>query len=276
MRTISALLLVAFTALPAHAHFNMLMPQTASAKKGENVVFIYQWGHPYEHELFDAPAPDSVQVLDPDGKTITDLTKALEKISLPAGVCKKVAAYQFHFTPEQRGDYVFLLRTPPIWMETDGEFLQDNVKVVLHVQAQKGWDGAFRTEFELTPLTRPYGLEPGMVFQAALAGPYALEPGMALQAIVAGGIPVKPVAGALVEIEPYHAAPPKNIPADEYATRAAKTGPDGGVTATLTDPGWWCLAAMGAGGMKEHDGKSYPVKRRSIFWVHVDEKTADK
>jgi cobalt/nickel transport protein len=260
MRTISALLLVAFTALPAYAHFNMLMPQTASAKKGEDVVFTYQWGHPYEHELFDAPAPDSVQVLGPDGKTITDLTKALQKISLPAGEGKKVAAYQFHFTPEQRGDYVFLLRTPPIWMESDGEFLQDNVKVVLHVQAQKGWDDAFRSEFELTPLTRPYGLEPGMVFQAALGAK----------------VPVKPVAGALVEIEHYHAAPPKEIPADEYATRAAKTGPDGVVTATLTDPGWWCLAAAGAGGMKEHNGESYPVKRRSIFWVHVDEKIADK
>jgi len=260
MRTISALLLAAFTALPAHAHFNMLMPQTASAKKGEDVVFTYQWGHPYEHELFDAPAPDSVQVLGPDGKTITDLTKSLEKISLPAGEGKKVAAYQFHFTPEQRGDYVFLLRTPPIWMESDGEFLQDNVKVVLHVQAQKGWDGAFRTEFELTPLTRPYGLEPGMVFQAVLGA----------------RVPSKPVAGALVEIEHYHAARPKEIPSDEYATRAAKTAPDGVVMATLTDPGWWCLAAASVGGMRDHDGKSYPVKRRSIFWVHVDEKIADK
>ena len=53
-------------------------------------------------------------------------------------------------------------------MESDNEFLQDNVKVVLHVQAQKRWDDAVDTEFELTPLTRPYGLEPGMVFQAEL------------------------------------------------------------------------------------------------------------
>ncbi len=260
MRTISALLLAAFTALPSYAHFNMLVPQSASAKKGEDVVFIYQWGHPYEHELFDAPAPESVQVLGPDGKTISDLTKAVEKISLPDGEGKKVAAYRFHFTPEQRGDYVFLLRTPPIWMESDGEFLQDNVKVVLHVQAQKGWDDAFRTELELTPLTRPYGLEPGMAVQAALGA----------------GNPFKPVGGALVEVEHYHAAAPKEIPSDEFATRAAKTSPDGVVTATLTDPGWWCLAATSPGGVKDHDGKSYPVKRRSIFWVHVDEKIADK
>ena len=163
----AALVLLAASALPAQAHFNMLMPQTASAKKGEDVVFTYQWGHPYEHELFDAPPPDSVVVLAPDGHT-TDLTKSLKPISVPAGQGKTVSAYQFHFTPDQRGDYVFLLRTPPIWMAEDEEFLQDNVKVVLHVQAQKGWDDAPHAGFQLTPLTRPYGLEPGMAFRAAL------------------------------------------------------------------------------------------------------------
>ena len=179
---------------------------------------------------------------------------------MPAGEGKTVAAYQVVFTPEQRGDYIFLLRTPPIWMETDGEFLQDNVKVVLHVQAQKGWDGGFRREFELTPLTRPYGLEPGMTFQARLGT----------------GIPAKPVAGSLIEIEHYHAAPPKDIPSDEYSTRTAKTDGEGVVTGTLTDPGWWCLAAAADGGKKEHDGKNYPVRKRSIFWVWVDHKIADK
>ena len=257
--SISVAVLAAF-AVSAQAHFNMLLPQSASVKKGEEVVFTYQWGHPYEHELFDAPAPQDVQVLAPDGMTTTDLTKSLKKVALQARQGKTVAAYRFAFTPEQRGDYVVLLRTPPIWMETDGEFLQDNVKVVLHVQAQKGWDGAFRTELELTPLTRPYGLEPGIAFQAKLGA----------------GIPVKPVAGSLVEIEHYHAAAPKDIPSDEFCTRTAKTDGSGAVTATLTDAGWWCLAAAAEAGKKEHDGKSYPIRQRSILWVWVDPGVADK
>ena len=53
---IGVMVLATFAA-SAQAHFNMLIPQSASAKKGEPVVFTYQWGHPYEHELFDAPAP---------------------------------------------------------------------------------------------------------------------------------------------------------------------------------------------------------------------------
>ena len=149
----------------AAAHFNMLLPQTATAKKGEALTITYQWGHPFEHQLFDAPQPQSLIVLRPDGKR-ADLTNKLEKITRKAG-SKDVSAYQLHFTPQQRGDHVFVLRTPPIWMEEDGEFLQDTVKMVLHVQAQKGWD-ASSGAFEFVPLTRPYGLRPGMVFQVEM------------------------------------------------------------------------------------------------------------
>jgi hypothetical protein len=34
------------------AHFNMLLPDKPSAKKGEDVVITYQWGHPFELQLF--------------------------------------------------------------------------------------------------------------------------------------------------------------------------------------------------------------------------------
>src|SRR5262245_7085227 len=98
--------LLAASAAPAEAHFNMPLPDKASAKKDEAVTLTYQWGHPFEHQLFDAPAPEKLTVLAPDGKT-TDLTKALEKTAVPAAEGKKVTAYQLKFTPDQRGDFVF-------------------------------------------------------------------------------------------------------------------------------------------------------------------------
>jgi cobalt/nickel transport protein len=254
-----ALAALAVFAAPAAAHFNMLMPTSASAKRDEKIFLTYQWGHPFEHEVFDAPQPEAVVVLLPDGKTV-DLTKTLEKISVPSGDGQYVTAFQLRFTPDQRGDYIFLLRTPPIWMAEDGEFLQDNIKVVLHVQAQKGWDAQVHPEFEWTPLTRPYGLEPGMAFQAQLQA----------------GASSKGASGSLVEIEHYHTERPKSIPPDEFCTRTAKTDANGVVTATLTDRGWWCLAAGREAGTKERDGKNYPVRERTIFWVYVDEKIADK
>jgi cobalt/nickel transport protein len=260
----------------AAAHFNMILPQTASAKKGETVAFTYQWGHPFEHQLFDAPQPLSLIVLAPDGKK-TELTGKLAKTTRKAG-SKDAKAYEFRFTPEQRGDYVFVLRTPPIWMPEDGEFLQDTVKVVLHVQAQKGWDAADREDFEFVPLTRPYGLRSGMVFQAQIRAGVVVR---AVDPSRAGGDyklqnPVKPLAGSLVEVERYNAAPPKELPPDEHITRTVKTDANGVVTTTLTEPGWWCLTTARSAGERKKDGKTYPLRQRSTLWVFVDEPVRDK
>src|SRR5579884_4091383 len=120
--------LLGLLALPAPAHFNMLLPEAASVRKGESVTLLYQWGHPFEHQLFDAPPPQSVFVLAPHGKR-TDLAPSLEKTAVP-GEGKKVTAYRLRFAPPQRGDFVFVLETPPIWMEEEEEFFQDTVKVV--------------------------------------------------------------------------------------------------------------------------------------------------
>jgi cobalt/nickel transport protein len=248
---LGALILSTF---PAKGHFTMLLPQAASVKRGEAVTILYQWGHPFEHQLFDAPAPEGMYVVAPDGKK-TDLVKTLEKTAVPGSDGKKVNAYRLRFKPEQRGDYLFVLTTPPIWMEEEKEFYQDTVKVIVHVQAQKGWDAA-GPGWELVPLTRPYGLQPGMVFQAQL---------------VSAG---KPLAGSLIEIERYNAVAPKELPAEEQITRACKTDPNGVVTCTLTEPGWWCLTAQRDAGQRDYQGKSYPVRQRTTLWVYVDEKTA--
>jgi cobalt/nickel transport protein len=247
-----ALLVAGLGGAPAAAHYNMLLPQAAAVKKGQAVTLLYQWGHPFEHQLFDAPLPRGVLVLAPDGKK-TDVSKSLEKITLPAPGSKKVTAYRLRFTPRQRGDFVFILNTDPIWMEAEKEFFQDTVKVVLHVEDQEGWDAEAGQGFEMVPLTRPYGLEPLMVFQAQ---------------VKAG----KPVAGTLVEIERYNQTPPKELPPDEHMTRTAKTDPNGVVTYTLTDAGWWSLTAQRPGGKMKHKGKDYPIRRRTTLWVWVDKK----
>jgi uncharacterized GH25 family protein len=233
--------------VPAGAHFTMLLPSSASAKKGQAVTLYCRWGHPFEHQLFDAPSPVSLTVRDPDGKK-TDLTASLEKIEEASGD-RKVTAYRVPFTPQARGDYVFTLRMPAIRMEEEGEFFEDTAQAVLHVQAQKGWE-APRSPSEWEPLTRPYGQEPGVAFQARL----------------------RALPGELVEVERYNPTPPRELPADEHITRTVKTDPNGVATATLATPGWWCLAASLKGGTREHEGKTYPIRRRSILWVFVDDR----
>src|SRR5207253_1297964 len=95
-----------------------------------------------------------------------DLTRTLSPFKIAAADNKQAAAYRFSFTPDERGDHLFILNTPPIWMEEDKEFLQDTVKVVLHVQAQNGWDRIAGLSHEMVPLTRPYGILPGMALRS--------------------------------------------------------------------------------------------------------------
>lgn len=234
------------------AHYTMLLPDPPLAQRGQSVTVYYQWGHAFEHQLFDAPAPQQVVVLTPGGAR-QDLTRLLEAVSLAGEKGQQVRAWRLRYVPPQRGDYVLLASGPPIWMPEERLFYQDTVRVVIHVQDQQGWDTWGKQEWELLPLTRPYGLQPGMVFQAQL--------------LAAG----KPAAGQLVEIEPYHAAPPRRLPAEEHMTRTAKTDPNGVVTCTLTEAGWWGLTAGRLAGELPYQGKNYPLRQRTTLWVYVEE-----
>src|SRR5579871_1876758 len=246
-----ALAVVALSDSSVGAHYNMLLLERDSIRRCEMVTLLYQWGHPFEQQLFDAPAPETVFVVAPDGKT-ADLTKRMEKVVVVTTNARRVTAYRLQFKAEERGDYVFVLKSAPIWMPEEQVFFQDSVKVVLHVQAQKGWDAIAEVPFQLMPLTRPYGLQPGMVFQAEIHPLAAPRP------------------DRLVEIERYNPEPPAQLPPDEQITRTVKTDPNGVVTCTLPEAGWWCLTAQSEGGQREHEGKPYPVRQRATFWVFVD------
>ncbi len=245
-----ALLALGMAIGTSQGHYHMLFPASPATKKGESVQLTFQFGHPFEHELFDAGKPHSLVVRAPDG-TRTDLLALLQPIELPGPEGKKVRGFQLRFTPDQRGDYVFVARTEPVWMAEDREFLEDTVKVVLHVQAQKGWDGQITPPLEMTPLTRPYGLLPGMVFQVQTPQPRLL-----------------------VEVERYNPHRPKELPPDELITRTVKADPSGVATTTLTEPGWWGLTSIREGGKGEREGKEHPLRQRSTLWVYVQEKPA--
>ncbi len=271
MRLTLSSLVFALLASPASAHYQMLLPDKPALKKGETVTITYQWGHPFEHQLFDAPKPTGFVVVPPGGKPIELFTR-LEAVELPAAEGKKIKAWRVQYTPQERGDHVFLLHAAPIFLEEEGVFVQDTVKMVVHVEAQKGWDALTQLDFEFEPLTRPYGLQPGLVFQARLQ---TLLQAMAEPRIQ--GAPPPPGAlvaasGLTVEVERYNALAPKELPPDEQITRVVKTDPVGVVTCTLPEAGWWGLTATRPGGMLAHEGKAHPVRQRTTLWVFVDEK----
>jgi uncharacterized GH25 family protein len=255
------LLLVLLFAWPAaaHGHYHMLLPERHSVKEGEAVVVTYQFGHPFESQLFDTEKPAKATVYAPDGKA-TDVLPQLEQGTLTGAEGKKVAVYRFTFRPEGRGDFTLVFESPPVWMADEKHFVRDVTRVVVHVVSQKGWDArhAGDEDFALVPMTRPYGLRPGTVFQARAGTAEASGPHAA-------------------ELERYNVAPPRTLPPDELITLALKTDDRGVATCTLPEPGWWALTVTGTLGpkgkppMMEKDGTKYPVVRRVTLWVFVDE-----
>jgi uncharacterized GH25 family protein len=260
MRTLStiALLVLAST---GQAHYHMLIPDKPSAKKGEPVTVTFQFGHPFEGELSDMLPPLRVTLYGL-GEAGTDVTKKLEKVALKGPKGKDVDAYRLKFTPDDRGDYVIEMTSAVTTLPDTKEVVQDTVKVVVHVQAQKGWDVVSPGEFGCSPLTRPYGLLSNAVFQAHFTGSAKKDerrPNLF------------PNDNLLVEVERYNAKPPRAFPADEFITRTMKTDRDGVVTTGLPEAGWWCLTATRRRSEKVTvGGKEVAVRRRATLWVHVD------
>lgn len=241
----------------ARAHYHMLLPDKPSVKSGEEVVLLYQFGHPFEHQISDAAEPAGAFVRLPDGKWL-DVKESLKKIQVAGENGKKVTAYHLSYKPEQRGDHIVVVTAPEVMLEGEKLPVQDTVKTVIHVQAEHGWDSHRAREKEqnvdLVPLTRPYGLRSGMLFRAVLFNWEPKKP--------RSNAP-SPLAHAKVEVELYHAESPKELPPEEHRTYTSRTDEKGVLAATLPDAGWWSITAY-----HETDKAIH----RCTWWVQVDGK----
>jgi cobalt/nickel transport protein len=247
------------TAARAPAHYHILLPDRGSVKVGDKVTLTYVFGHPFEHDLFDTEKPAKATLYAPDGKA-TDVLARLEKVETAGHGDRRIGAFQLVVQPETRGDYTVIFEAPPVWMADEKHFLRDTARVTIHVETQKGWDSRLgeATQFAIVPLTRPYGLRAGTVFQTIV---YPQDP---------AGV------SHSVEVERFNPQPPAALPPDEHITLALKTDPLGTATCTLPDPGWWAITATrrypaeAKTPTKERDGTAYPLIERATFWVLVD------
>lgn len=244
----------------AVGHYYMLLPSQHSGRRGHPVTVSLVLGHPYERDLSSAPAAISAYVRRPNGKRESVVDK-LTRSRKTCPVSKKTeVCYRLTYVPAERGDYV-ISADSKAQLDND-EFRQDHTKTILHVQSQNGWDGASGQMMEWIPLTRPYGIEAGFVFQARLVRRD-------------GGT----VDGVEVEIEQYLPRAPHedDLPAGEMITRTAKTDPNGVVTYTLDEPGWWLICGTAESPKQlKHEGKEYKTLRRAILMVHVEERFRQK
>ncbi len=241
------------------AHYNMLLPDKSSVEKAEKITLTYQYGHPFEHELSDAPRPLAISVIDP-GKAVTAIdVKAMKPTKKMGADGKPVDVWQFSFTPMIRGDHTFVLQTPTI--KHDDKATKDIVRVAVHAQTQNGWDNpsrVFDKGLDILPYTRPYGLLPGMIFKGRVVRLPFPDDAKAKDINVVDGLPI--------EFEKYNETPPKKLPTDELITFKAKADARGFFAVAFPEAGWWGVTATAARGFGDD------VVRHTTTWIHVDEK----
>lgn len=245
------------------AHYHILLPDRQTGKVGDEIKLRYAFGHPFEHEFFDAELPETATIYTPDGKRL-DVKGQLKAIRIDGTGGKKVTAFELTFKPEQRGDHVIVFTSPRITIEGEKLPVLDTVKVVIHVQTQQGWDRAMNPlkpkRADMIPLTRPYALRSGMLFRAEFRDIDRDKPGSPEQV---EGRPPGPVPYAEVEIERYNPAALKMLPPEEHITYTARTDSKGVLATTLPDPGWWAITGI---------RKTPNAVHRCTLWVQVDDK----
>jgi cobalt/nickel transport protein len=213
-----------------------------SVKKKINLKI--QFIHPFEQAYMNMEKPKSFGV-SKNGKKqdISSLLK-LRKI-------KGFTTWEAEYNVKDPGDYLFYVEPQPYWEHTEEKFIVHYTKVVINAFGmEEGWDSEIGLKAEIVPLTRPYGLWAGNVFQGIVK------------------MNGRPVPFAKVEVEYLNEGSKVKAPKDAFITQVIKADANGIFTYAMPKAGWWGFAALMEGDHKmKKDGKEYPVEIGAVIWV---------
>jgi cobalt/nickel transport protein len=239
-------LTVLFSFSLAWAHFGMVIPSDDIVSKGDNkeITLQVKFIHPFEGDYMNMEMPKAFGVT--AGEEQTDLLNTLKKKEV-----KGFTTWESSYRIKKPGDYIFFVEPAPYWEPAEESFIVHYTKVIVNALGlEEGWDTELGLKTEIVPLTRPYGLWSGNVFQGVVK------------------VDGKPVPYAEVEVEYYNENGKVKAPAEPYITQVIKADKNGVFTYAMPKPGWWGFAALNtADYTMKHNGKDYPVEIGAVLWV---------
>jgi len=242
---IAAIVLIASFSL-CWAHFGMIIPSDDIVGKTDKktITLDIKFIHPFEGDYMNMEMPNAFGVLTNEGKQ--DILKTLKKKEV-----KKHTTWETIYQIKRPGNYLFFVEPAPYWEPAEESFIVHYTKVIVNALGlEEGWDKEIGLKTEIVPLTRPYGLWTGNVFQGIVK------------------VDGKPVPYAEVEVEYYNEGGKIKAPADPFVTQVIKADQNGVFTYAMPKAGWWGFAALNTADYKmKHDGKEYPVELGAVLWV---------
>ena len=116
-----------------------------------------------------------------------------------------------------------------------------------------GWDGEAGLKTEIVPLSKPYGLYAGNIFQGIVK------------------LDGKPAPYARVEVEFYNENRVAEAPTDYMTAQTIKADGSGVFTYAAPRSGWWGFAALSEADFTlEKNGEKKQVEVGAVIWVHFE------
>lgn len=228
------------------AHFGMLIPSDSMVMQGDtrDLSLTASFSHPFEMEGMDLEKPVKLEFI-LNGKK-TDILPSLKEIKVmdrkawkTVQKIKRPGVYWFHMEPK------------PYWEPSEDCYIIHYTKTIIAAfGGDAGWDEPLGLKTEIVPLTRPFGLYAGNVFQGVV--------------LVDG----KPAPGTEVEIEYYNKDKKSESPNAYFVTQVVKADKNGVFTYAVPKAGWWGFAGLNTSDKKiKHDGEDKDVEIGAVLWI---------
>ena len=199
------------------AHFGTILPDKSMVMQGDNpkVELTLAFLHPFEQNGMDMAKPNKFGVM--AGKEKTNLLDTLQETKV-----LDHQAWKTSYTLKKPGVYAFYFDPAPYWEPAENKYIIHQTKTyVAAFGAEEGWDQEVGLKAEIIPLTRPFGLYAGNVFQGVVK------------------FKGKPAANVDVEVEYFNTDKKVKAPNDYFFAQVAKTDKNGVFTFAVPRAGWW-------------------------------------
>ena len=230
----------------ANAHFGMVIPSDdmVTPDDNKNIGLKIQFIHPMEGDYMDIVKPAQFGVL-VQGKKV-DLLNTLQEKQI-----NDCTTWETNYQIKRPGDYIFYVEPQPYWEPAEDCFIVHYTKVIVNALGMEvGWDEEVGLKTEIIPLTRPYGLWTGNVFQGIVK------------------VKGEAVPYAEIEVEYYNQDGKVKWPADPMITQVIKADQNGVFIYAMPKAGWWGFAALNEDEVKiKHDGEEKSVEIGAVLWV---------
>ena len=230
----------------ADAHFGMIIPSDEMVMKSDNseVALQIMFWHPFEGMGMDLVKPAEFGVVANGQKE--DLLATLTPLKV-----KGHETWKTTYRIKRPGLYVFYLEPQPYWEPAEDSYIIHYTKTVVAAYGEdEGWDEPIGLKTEIVPLSKPFGLYAGNVFQGV---------------VMLNG---KPAPGAEVEVEYFNVGGKYSAPTDYMVTQTIKADPNGVFTYAVPRAGWWGFAALSTDN-RQIKGKD--VEIGAVLWVNFHE-----